>query len=142
MHHEHTNNSKDDRDTEGFGFLEYLAQEFTLLNTVYINQKVPSEFWVPGLHTISFNSHGVFFLLKIPVRPEGHLPFLNSQVGFGEGRGDTPILRGETPKSKTNRKPHKHSLYKDFICVGSRTRVRSLGGAEPHFLVSILQTAR
>lgn len=83
----------------------------------------------------------MFFLLKIPVRPEGHLPFLNSQVGFGEGKGDTPILRGETPKSKTNRKPHKHTLYKDFICVGSRTRVRSLGGAEPHFLVSILQTA-
>ena len=95
--------------------MEYLAQEVTLLNTVYVNQKVPSEFRVPGLHTISFNSHGVFFLLKIPVRPEGHLPFLNSQVGFGEGRGDTPILRGGIPKSKTNRKPQKNTLYKAFV---------------------------
>jgi len=64
--------------------LEYLAQELTPPNTVYANQKVPSEFWVPGSHTISFSSHGVFFLLKVPIRSENHLPFLNSEVGYGE----------------------------------------------------------
>lgn len=65
----------------------------------------------------SFNPHGVFFLLKIPVRPEDNLPFLNSPVGLG-CRGDTPILRRETPKCKINTKPHKTALYKAFICVG------------------------
>lgn len=64
--------------------MEYLAQELTPPNTVYANQKVPSEFWVPGSHTISFSSHGVFFLLKVPIRSENHLPFLNSEVGYGE----------------------------------------------------------
>ena len=119
--------------------LEYLAQEFTPPNTVYVNQKVPSEFWVPGSHTISFSSHGVSFLLKIPIRSENHLPFL--RLAMGKYGGDTPILRGETPKSKIHRKPHRNALCKAFTGMGSCIRVRFLGGVEPHFLVSILQMA-
>ena len=80
--------------------LEYVAQEFTPPNTVYVNQKVPSQLWVPGSYTISFSSHGVFSLLKIPIRSENHLPFLNSEVGYGEEWGDTPILRGKLPNPK------------------------------------------
>ena len=101
---EHKNSSKDDQGIEEFRLLEYLAQEFTPPNTVYVNQKVPSEFWVPGSHTISFSSHGLFFLLKIPIRSENHLPFL--RLAMGKYGGDTPILRGETPKSKIHRKHH------------------------------------
>lgn len=56
-------------------------------------------------------------VLKIPVRSEDDLPFLNSPAGLG-CRGDTPILRRETPKSKINTKPHKPALYKTFICAG------------------------
>ena len=58
---------------------------------------------------------------------------------MGKNGGDTPILRGETPKSKIHRKPHRNTLCKAFIGMGSHTKVRFLGGVEPHFLVSILQ---
>lgn len=57
------------------------------------------------------------FLLEIPVRPKDDFPFLNSPAGLG-CRGDTPILRRETPKCKINTKPHKPALYKAFMCVG------------------------
>lgn len=53
--HYELNSSKDDQGIEEFGVLEYLAQEFTPFNTIDTDQKVPSEFWVPGVHTISFN---------------------------------------------------------------------------------------
>ena len=58
---------------------------------------------------------------------------------MGTYGGDTPILRGETPKSKIHRKPHRNALCKAFIGRGSHTRVRLLGGVKPHLLVSILQ---
>lgn len=54
---------------------------------------------------------------------------------MGTYGGDTPILRGETPKSKIHRKPHRNALCKAFIGMGSRTRVRFLGGVKPHLLV-------
>lgn len=72
---------------------------------------------VPGLHIIFFNPHDLFFLLKILVRPEADLPFLNPQVGLG-CRGEIPKLRREIPKYKINTKPHKTALDKAFVCVG------------------------
>lgn len=91
--------------------LGYVAQEFTPPNTVYVNQKVPSQLWVPGSYTISFSSHGVFSLLKIHIRSENHQPFLNSEVGYGEEWGrHTHTQRGNSQIQNTQKTTQKRPL--------------------------------
>lgn len=77
--------------------------------------------------------------LKYPSDLRTTFHFWILRLAMGTYGGDTPILRGETPKSKIHRKPHRNALCKAFIGMGSRTRVRFLGGVKPHLLVSILQ---
>lgn len=49
------------------------------------------------------------------------------RLAMGKNGGDTPILRGETPKSKVHRKPHRNTLCKAFIGMGSHTKVEVPG---------------